>query len=296
MRKIRNIIKRAFVLKTPIAYIVSVPCFALVGIVLSQGYTGLLAFVAYLLSSYALVALCVSMIRDLSLMWELFINSSLYRNICELPIIGAFIQDDALRIRLSLYFGAFVNLLYVILKISTGIIYRSYWLVFFGLYYLALAVLRLFIIEKDSKNINGKTDSIADYRRFRACGLILLFLNVVLAFITMLAVEFKAEVDYPGVLIFGMALYSFYAFIITLSGVIKYRRHERVMFTAAKASSFTAALVSMLSLEIAMTARFGSEDYMFRKWMAAITGAGVFVTVFIIAILMILRANRLIRQ
>ena len=296
MRKIRNIIKRAFVLKAPIAYIVSVPCFALVGIVLSQGYTGLLAFVAYLLSSYALVALCVSMIRDLSLMWELFINSSLYRNICELPIIGAFIQDDALRIRLSLYFGAFVNLLYVILKISTGIIYRSYWLVFFGVYYLALAVLRLFIIEKDSKNINGKTDSIADYRRFRACGLILLFLNVVLAFITMLAVEFKAEVDYPGVLIFGMALYSFYAFIITLSGVIKYRRHERVMFTAAKASSFTAALVSMLSLEIAMTARFGTEDYMFRKWMAAITGAGVFVTVFIIAILMILRANRLIRQ
>lgn len=296
MRKIRNIIKRAFVLKTPIAYIVSVPCFALVGIVLSQGYTGLLAFVAYLLSSYALVVLCVSVIRDLSLIWELFINSSLYRNICELPIIGALIQDDALRIRLSLYFGAFVNLLYVILKISTGIIYRSYWLVFFGLYYLALAVLRLFIIEKDSKNINGNTDSIADYRRFRACGLILLFLNVVLAFITMLAVEFRAEVDYPGVLIFGMALYSFYAFIITLSGVIKYRRHERVMFTAAKASSFTAALVSMLSLEIAMTARFGTEDYMFRKWMAAITGAGVFVTVFIIAILMILRANRLIRQ
>lgn len=296
MRKIRNIIKRAFVLKTPIAYIVSVPCFALVGIVLSQGYTGLLAFVAYLLSSYALVVLCVSVIRDLSLIWELFINSSLYRNICELPIIGALIQDDALRIRLSLYFGAFVNLLYVILKISTGIIYRSYWLVFFGLYYLALAVLRLFIIEKDSKNINGNTDSIADYRRFRACGLILLFLNVVLAFITMLAVEFRAEVDYPGVLIFGMALYSFYAFIITLSGVIKYRRHERVMFTAAKASSFTAALVSMLSLEIAMTARFGTEDYMFRKWMAAMTGAGVFVIIFIIAILMILRANRLIRQ
>lgn len=296
MRKIRNIIKRAFVLKTPIAYIVSVPCFALVGIVLSQGYTGLLAFVAYLLSSYALVVLCVSVIRDLSLIWELFINSSLYRNICELPIIGALIQDDALRIRLSLYFGAFVNLLYVILKISTGIIYRSYWLVFFGLYYLALAVLRLFIIEKDSKNINGNTDSIADYRRFRACGLILLFLNVVLAFITMLAVEFRAEVEYPGVLIFGMALYSFYAFIITLSGVIKYRRHERVMFTAAKASSFTAALVSMLSLEIAMTARFGTEDYMFRKWMAAMTGAGVFVIIFIIAILMILRANRLIRQ
>lgn len=60
--------------------------------------------------------------------------------------------------------------------------------------------------------------------------------------------------------------------------------------------SFIAALVSMLSLEIAMTARFGSEDYMFRKWIAAMTGAGVFVIVFIIAILMILRANRLIRQ
>ena len=68
------------------------------------------------------------------------------------------------------------------------------------------------------------------------------------------------------------------------------------MFSAAKASSFTAALVSMLSLEIAMTARFGAEDYLFRKRMTAITGAGVFIIVFIVAILMIARANRLIKR
>lgn len=296
MSQIKQVIKRAFVLKTPIAYIVSVPCFVFVGIVLAMEYTGPLAYVAYLLSSYALVVFCIAIVRDLSLMGAAFINSSLYQSICKLPVIGTLIKDDSLRIRLALYFGAFVNVLYVILKMTTGIIYRSYWLVFFGLYYLALAILRLFIIEKDRKNIQGKADSLADYRRYRACGLILLSLNIVLSIITMLAVKLRAEIDYPGVLIFGMAFYSFYALIVTFSGMIKYRKHESVMFSAAKASSFTAALVSMLSLEIAMTARFGAEDYLFRKRMTAITGAGVFIIVFIVAILMIARANRLIKR
>ena len=44
MSQIKQVIKRAFVLKTPIAYIVSVPCFVFVGIVLAMEYTGPLAY------------------------------------------------------------------------------------------------------------------------------------------------------------------------------------------------------------------------------------------------------------
>lgn len=295
MKPIAEFLNKIFVLKSHIAYLISVPLFAFVWIVLALEYTGPLAYVAYFLSAYALVVFCIALVRDFSKLGENFKKSRFYKRLCEHPVIGAMILDDSFRIRLSLYFGTFVNLLYVILKISTGIIYKSYWLIFFGLYYLSLAVLRLFIIEKDRKNIFGQADSISDYKRYRECGLILLLLNIILAVITLMAARLRANIEYPGVLIFGMAFYSFYAVITTFVGTIKYRKHESVMFSAAKVASFTAALVSMLSLEIAMTSRFGAEDFEFRKNMTAITGTGVFLIVFFLAVRMIIRASKLLK-
>ena len=60
--------------------------------------------------------------------------------------------------------------------------------------------------------------------------------------------------------------------------------------------SFTAALVSMLSLEIAMTARFGAEDISFRKQMTALTGLGVCSIVLIMAVSMIIKSSTWFKQ
>ena len=77
------------------------------------------------------------------------IKKTLFKFISELPVIGKILSDNNLRLRTSLYFGTLVNLLYVVLKVTSGILYRSLWLSFYGGYYLMLAILRVFIVERD---------------------------------------------------------------------------------------------------------------------------------------------------
>ncbi len=89
-----------------------------------------------------------------------------------------------------------------------------------------------------------------------------------------------------------MAFYSFYAMILAVYNLVKNRKHERLMYGAARIASFTAAMVSMLSLEIAMMARFGAEDFVQRRLMTIWTGLSVFLIVIYMAIMMIVRGTR----
>lgn len=80
--------------------------------------------------------------------------------------------------------------------------------------------------------------------------------------------------EYPGMLIYIMAMYSFYATIMAVRNVIKFRRYGSPVMSAAKIINLTAALVSMLSLKTAMLTRFGDAgNLMFRQIMTASTGA-----------------------
>jgi hypothetical protein len=59
-----------------------------------------------------------------------------------------------------------------------------------------------------------------------------------------------------------MAAYFFYAVIIAATNVVKFRRHGSPILSAAKAINLVAAMVSILSLETAMLAQFGSDNDM----------------------------------
>lgn len=103
--------------------------------------------------------------------------------------------------------------------------------------------------------------------------------------------------EYPGILIYVMALYAFYAIIMAVRNVLRFRKYGSPVMSAAKAISLTAALVSMLSLETAMLTQFGAADApMLRRIMTASTGAGISMIVLGMAVFMIVKATKQMRQ
>ncbi len=103
--------------------------------------------------------------------------------------------------------------------------------------------------------------------------------------------------EYPGLLIYAMAAYSFYAVTVAIINIVKTRRHNSPVLSAAKAINLVAALVSILSLETAMLAQFGGDDDpMFRRAMTGATGGGVCTIVIGMAIYMIWRANKNLKK
>ena len=96
--------------------------------------------------------------------------------------------------------------------------------------------------------------------------------------------------EYHGIMIYVMAIYTFYITTHAIINLIKYRSLESPVMATAKVISLAAALVSMLNLETAMFAEFGTdmakED---QQLMIILTGAGISITVIVLAVSMIVQ-------
>ena len=91
----------------------------------------------------------------------------------------------------------------------------------------------------------------------------------------------------------AMAAYTFTAFTTAIVNLVKYRKYNSPVLSAAKAVSLAAACVSMLTLEATMLTTFGGgEDAQFRRLMLGGTGAVVFLFIVAMALFMIVRGAK----
>lgn len=206
-----------------------------------------------------------------------------------------FFDDVRFRTEISLYQGLFINLLYIAIKMFSGIYYRSFWFISLAIYYILLAVMRLLLLHREKKN-RGRTPMEQEFYSYRSCGIVLLIMNQALAGIVIFMVYQNRGFDYPGVLIYAMALYAFYSVITAVVNLVKFRKHGSPVMSAAKVINLVAAMVSILSLETAMLAQFGGDDEAFRAIMTGATGGSVCTIVIGMAIFMIWKSTRQLKN
>ncbi len=91
-------------------------------------------------------------------------------------------------------------------------------------------------------------------------------------------------------LIYVIAAYSFYSIITAVVNLVKFRKHGSLLLSAVKVINLVSAMVSIMTLETAVFARFDSEDDAdFQHIMTSITGGVVCVIVIVMAAFMIWR-------
>ena len=293
--RIRKIAKRLFCLPPVPTLLISIPAYGLVIYALAgKNVRPYLAYLSYFVSAYALIISITGISGIVRLVRQGIDQHPLVRKALGVPLVSRYLREDMFRAQTGLYQGFFINLLYAGIKLLSGILYRSVWFVTLAVYYILLAVMRaslLHYVRRDEKN------KISEWRRYRLCGIILMFMNAALAGIVILVVRQNSGFEYPGMLIYMMAMYAFYAAITAVRNVVKFRKYGSPVMSAAKVINLTAALVSLLSLETAMLTQFGAaNDPMFRQIMTASTGAGISIIVLGMAVFMIVRSTRQMRH
>lgn len=68
------------------------------------------------------------------------------QKILSLPLSRRYVEDVKFRTEISLGIGFTINLLYIVMKMVSGIYYRSTWFVALAVYYTLLAVMRLLLL------------------------------------------------------------------------------------------------------------------------------------------------------
>lgn len=250
-----------------------------------------IAYPIYVFSAYGLTIFC-------AMTWGVLRHSKEIADeiMTAVPPLRRYFTDTTFKMHVSLYQSLGLNVLYAAMKLGFGIFYRSVWFGTLAVYYFLLAVVRFSLILYARRYEFG-ADLLAEWKRYRLCGVILLLLDLVLSGEVVLIVYQNESFRYAGYLIYIMALYAFYCVITAVRDVARYRAFRSPVMSAAKALQLAKALVSMLALETAMLEQFGEADgEHFRALMTGCTGAGVFLMILGMAVYMIHTSGKEIKR
>lgn len=298
MKRFRQILRKIFFLPPLPTVIIAVIGYGLVIVVAAFNIENpAIQYISYIASAYALIITVTAFPR-----FKMFarstknnaMESALVKKLRGTKLGGRFFDDIRFRTQLSLYSGLFINLLYIAMKLFSGIYYHSVWFISLAAYYILLAVMRFILLHKSKKT---EMTLEMEFKRYRLCGIVLLVMNEALIGIVIFMVFQNKGFDYPGLLIYAMATYSFYSVITAVVNLVKFRKHGSPLLSAAKVINLVAAMVSILSLETAMLAQFGGDnDPFFRKAMTGATGGGVCIIVIGIAVFMLWKSTKQLKK
>ena len=272
--------------------VLTVLCAAGLAAVFAGGYTEHpLAYAVYVLAFYTLCALCLYC-------WKVLPGQigRIKKALLDRPAIGKLASDKPLQRLLGMYCSLLVSLLYALLNLVNWLRSGSWWFVVLTCFYTIMALMR-FLLVRHARRVGIGTDLIAEWKRARLCSYILLLVNVTLSGAVLMILYRDKGYDYPGMMIYVMAAYSFYATIHAIVEIVRKRHRGSPVMGAAKVVSLSAALVSMLNLETAMFAQFGADmPQQDRNFMIIFTGAGISLTVVTLSLALTVQATKEIRR
>ena len=248
------------------------------------GTESAIAYISYVLSAYTLTVWCVRapyLIRR----FKTFRNENKYAR--------RWLEDVRFRVNLSLVASLLGNVAYAALQLGLGYYHRTFWFGFIGAYYICLAVIRFFLLCHTRKYAPGERRE-AEARKYRASGRILLVMNLSLAMILVFMLYWNRTFHHHMITAIAMAAYTFSSFTVAVVSIVRYRKYNSPVLSAAKAVSFASACVSMLTLTSTMLTAFGQDtmDVLSQKVMLGCVGGAVLLIVIAMAVYMIVGGNK----
>lgn len=245
-----------------------------------------LRIASYVLSAYTLAVWCVKtpkIVRGI----KRFKRENKYSRL--------WYENPRLRVNITLGGGAFVNTVYAAFQLIVGVYTGSFWFCSLAGYYFLLAVMRTFLLCYTRKCEPGENMR-KELVRYRACGYIILVLNLALSVMIFCMIYQNQTARYSEIAMIAMAVYAFAMLSMAIVNVVRFRKYDSPVFSASKAISLASACVSMLTMESAMLLTFGGEmSAMTRRIYLGTSGGAVSVFIIVMALYMIVQSGKRIK-
>lgn len=292
VKKWKKTVRRLLLLPLPLLLVLTAVSAAALAVVFVKGWETLpVAYAAYVFSFYTLMTVCLACWKTLPGYYR-DTRRRLYAN----RYANRYLTDTVYRNRVGLGVSLTINLLYIGINAASAVWYRTHWFAIFAVYYAIMALMRLLLVQYVRKMPIG-TNRMGELKRARTCAALLLTVNLTLSGVVLMMVCLDRGLYYRGVLIYVMALHTFYTTTVAIRDVIRYRSYRSPILSVSKIIRLTASLFSMLFLETAMFSQFGQDTpEETKKLMIILTGAGISVIVVVMSVYIIVRATGEIRK
>ena len=209
--------------------------------------------------------------------------------------VEKYLTDDIFQTQTMLLASLAMNIAAATFKFVMGVWFGSKWLVTVSIYFLTLSAMRLLLLNRERKSKKSETPEhkrLYDLKSYRACGYMVLFMNMIVGRMIVQMLVDNEGYDYPGLMLYLIGLFAIANFANAIYNVKKYWHIYNPMISAAKRLSFSTALVLLYTLQTSALARFGNNHEQLRRLLNSISGAVVELVLFTMAILMIVRSNQ----
>lgn len=237
-----------------------------------------LAYLAYVLSAYSLTILVLHLPELIQRTKTLAYQNKHSKR---------YLTDTPFRVRVTLNLSLLLNLAYAAYKLAAGIVYASAWFGAVAMYYIVLSIMRYALLRHMRRE---EEDLFQEYLQYRYCGCLLFVLDFALVGVFFQIIHGGKGYSYPGHLIYVVAAYALYTLASSIISLVEYRKLHRPAISAVKIINFSAAMVSTFTLETALYASFGGDERIWRV-IIRITGAGICLAVFGLAVYMVVRSG-----
>lgn len=186
--------------------------------------------------------------------------------------------------------GFVLNILYVALIGVLAIITHSFWYISIAVYYLILILMKTTVFKSRRKNKN-LTNQIKAYR---ACGIMFILLTIAFSGVIVLVYKSNNFFEYAGLMIYVVATFTFYKLSLAIYNIFKARKQDQIYVENIRNINLASALISIVALQVAMFQAFSPE--LNSGFANALTGAGVSLIIMTLGVLMIIKANKLLKS
>lgn len=221
------------------------------------------AYVIYTLSAYSLVIWVLAAPKQFQRAAEAVRMSGTMRRIKRSAFGGRYPSDLAFHGSVGICQGMAINFCYVMFRLAVGIRYASVWFLSMAVYYLVLGALRSYLIV-----CYRRRSPELEQRCYRITAWLLLLLNIPMGGMIVLMIRTDSRYFYPGSVIYLSALYTFYAFILAIVNVMRFRALGSPILSAAKVLNLVSALMSLLGDCSLFTKRRGipkADEHRYRQ-------------------------------
>ena len=252
------------------------------------GTESIVAIISYVIAAYTLTVWCARVPNIIKFLKNFKSENKLARR---------WEEDTRLRMNVSLYGSLIWNTAYGILQLGLGYWHRTFWFYSLAAYYISLAVMRFFLVRHTSRHKAGE-EMLLELKKYRTCGIVFLIMNLALTLMIFFMVYWNRTFEHHMITAIAMAAYTFTSLTTAIVNVVKYRKYNSPVFSASKAISLAAALVSMLTLESTMLTTFGDGTMTAtaQKWMLGATGGVISLLIVATAIYMIVIGTKKLKQ
>lgn len=212
------------------------------------------------------------------------------------PFMHRLSSDYQYRTILFAISGFAVHLIFAGFNCIIAIISSSGWYGSLAAYYLLLVTMRWGAVGHVRSATKQSSREAHENQVYLRCGYLFILMSLVLGGVVFWMTRGKTNKTYPGILIYAVAVYTFWKVSISIVNLVKVRKIHSLLLKTLRNIGYADALVSLLSLQTALLSEFSEGDITFARSMNTATGLAVCALILVMGIHTVQRARTFIKQ